>query len=104
MHAEVPFAGNLKGRLPDLVGKGGGNEGLRWFFLEWFWSDDHVALVPTLANDEGFEQRFLLRVVERPGSLLVKVDAVASPYRTPAVAAAVRAAAQILSAPLSTKP
>ena len=61
-----------------------------------------MALVPVLANDEGFEQRFLLRIVPRPSTLLIKVDPVGSPYRTPAVAATLRAAARILAGPDAT--
>jgi len=99
MHVEVPFREDLKARLPRLVGQGGGEEGTRWFFFEGFWGDDGVALVPVLANDEGFEQRFLLRIVPRPSTLLIKVDPVGSPYRTPAVAATLRAAARILAGP-----
>ena len=99
MHVEIPFRDNLKNRLPHLVGGEGKEEGVWWRFLEGFWGDDGVALVPVLANDEGFEQRFLLRLVPRPATLLVKVDPVGSPYRTPAVAATLRAAARIIAGP-----
>ncbi len=101
MHVEVPFEGHLKAQLPRLVGREGKGEGTQWFFFDWFLGEENVALVPVLANDEGFEQRFLLRIVPRASTLLVKVDPVGSPYRTPAVAAALRSAAQILTTPES---
>ena len=56
---------------------------------ESFLSDEGIGLLLVITADEGFEQHFYLKLVQKPrGGVTLKVDSVGHPYRTPAMRAA----------------
>lgn len=59
-------------------------------FLDSYISDD-AALIMIVTSDEGFEQKFYVKASRSSrGGARGKIDSVGSPYRTPAVKAALR--------------
>jgi tRNA (guanine-N7-)-methyltransferase len=55
-------------------------------FRDIFFSDDGTALVSVISVDEGFEQRYYVKViVSEGGAARGKLDSIGSPYRTPGV-------------------
>lgn len=90
MEAEVKCAKSVRVLLAELKGmEGGGMGGVgHWVFRECFISEDRVGLISVITADEGFEQHFYLKLIKRRGGIIVKVDSVGHPYRTPAMRAA----------------
>ena len=75
-------------QLKGAEGPGVGGCG-HWVMRESFLSDDGVGLMLVITADEGFEQHFYLKLVQKPrGGVTLKVDSVGHPYRTPAMRAA----------------
>ena len=88
--------------LAFLSGASGSQEDARWVFKKYYAGDIGQArldiqnktgsktfLVETVSADGEFEQRYYLKVVERGGNTLVKLDETAKVYLTPAVRFAV---------------
>ena len=67
-----------------------------WAFRGGFAAEDGTLLEETICSDSGFEQKFYLKVVERPECTLVKLDGVFLPYLTPSVRFAIEDAARRL--------
>ena len=77
-------------KIKGAEGKGTNGEGY-WTYRDVFLSDERVALGLLITADEGFEQHFYIKFVEKSsGGITVKVDSVGHPYRTPAMRAALK--------------
>lgn len=80
----------LAAKLKGAEGKGTDGEGY-WTYRDVFLSVERVALGLVITADEGFEQHFYIKLVEKSsGGITVKVDSVGHPYRTPAMRAALK--------------
>lgn len=66
----------------------GGTES-HWAFRGSFAAPDGTLLEETITTDDGFEQKFYLKIVNRAECTLVKLDGVHLPYLTPAVRSAI---------------
>lgn len=74
-----------------LAGKCGEKESESCWTYRGVYSDpEGILLVETISVDDGFEQKFYLKVVVRDGSTLVKLDGVHLPYLTPSVRCAIQ--------------
>lgn len=93
---EKVFLEALTGPSMDVSG---GVEGTHWTLGKIYHNGDDVWIVQTITSDEGYEQKFYLKVVKRGRGVLVRIDEASSPYLTPAVRGAVEAAAAALSRP-----
>ena len=76
----------------------------RWTFSSYYTADsgdehnnNKKFLVETIASDDEFEQRCYLKVVERDGDTLVKLDGTAKVFLTPAIRFAVEDLARRLA-------
>lgn len=97
--------------MPILTRASGAREEARWAFKGCYVACDHAEgaedckndkknkyfLVETVVSDDEFEQRCYLRVVERDGSTIVKLDGTAKVFLTPAVRFAVEDLARRLA-------
>ncbi len=70
-----------------------GEEGAHWTLGRVYANGDGVWLIQAISSDDGYEQKFYLRVVSRDEGVLVKVDGFSCPFLTPAVRSAVEALA-----------
>jgi tRNA (guanine-N7-)-methyltransferase len=60
-------------------------------FRDVFFSDGETALVSVISVDEGFDQRYYVKVsITKTGEMRGKLDAIGSPYKTPGVRASLR--------------
>ena len=71
-------------------------ENSHWAFRGGFAAEDGTLLEETICADTGYEQKFYLKIVERPECTLVKLDGVFLPYLTPSVRFAIEDAARRL--------
>lgn len=89
--------------LATLFDASGVNGDAHWVFKKHFRDVAPEApqnwLVETVATDDEFEQRFYLKVTERGGNTLIKLDGTARVYLTPAVRCAVEDLGRRLAAP-----
>lgn len=77
----------------ERLGISEGEDGAHWT-LERIYSDSRDSwLIQAVTSDDGYEQKFYVRVVLRENGALVKVDGICSPYLTPAVRKALEAVA-----------
>jgi len=72
-------------RLNCLFGLTGGDERFRWTFKDLFFGSEGVCLLQAITVDDGFEQKFYIRIVPGEDEVLIKLDDASSVYRTPAV-------------------
>ena len=73
--------------------------GSRWVFKCHYAADGNKKfLVETISTDDEFEQRYYLKVSERDGETLVKLDGTAKIFLTPAVRLAAEDLARRLAA------
>jgi tRNA (guanine-N7-)-methyltransferase len=80
--------------LAFLFEASGSRQDARWVFKKYYAAGtgrerSKTFLVETVSTDGEFEQRYYLKVVERDGNTLVKLDETAKVYLTPAVRFAV---------------
>ena len=81
--------------LAFLFPASGASGDARWAFKGYYHysaadvRDNKKYLVETVASDDEFEQRFYLKVVERDGAAMIKLDGTAKVFLTPAVRFAV---------------
>jgi tRNA (guanine-N7-)-methyltransferase len=98
MHVKTgkPLPENGLAFLPPVSGAKGD---ARWAFSGWYAAGGYPKkfLVETVASDDEFEQRCYLKVVERDGDTLIKLDGSAKVFLTPAVRFAVEDLARRLS-------
>jgi tRNA (guanine-N7-)-methyltransferase len=87
-------SGDFRERVAGLRGETVDGAGYKAIFLEAYWNGENDALVKVISIDEGFEQHYYLRIALRDGRLRVTPDSVGHPYKTPAVRASIRHAAQ----------
>lgn len=89
--------------LAGLFDASGVNGDAHWVFKKHYRDVAPEApqswLVETVATDDEFEQRFYLKVSERGGNTLIKLDGTSRVYLTPAVRCAVEDLARRLSEP-----
>lgn len=98
MHVAVDLSKVSLSPLGDRsLNVSGGIDGAHWTLGRVFFNGDDAWLVQTITSDDGYEQKFYLRVVRRDNGILVRIDEASSPYLTPAVRGAVEAAAARLS-------
>ena len=98
MHVAVDLSKVTLSPLEDRsLNVSGGRDGVHWTLGRVFFNGDDAWLVQTITADDGYEQKFYLRVVKRENGILVRIDEASSPYLTPAVRGAVEAAAARLS-------
>lgn len=90
MEEDIKNAKSVRALLAELKGTegpGAGGKG-HWVFRECFISGEGTGLVSVITADEGFEQHFYLKLIEKRDGVTVKVDSAGHPYRTPAMRAA----------------
>ena len=92
--------------LAFLSRTSGARDGTRWTFKSYYTAGYNTTgdytpckkfLVETIASDDEFEQRCYLKVVERDGDTMVKLDGTAKVFLTPAVRFALEDLARRLS-------
>ncbi|MDR1510729.1 MAG: tRNA (guanosine(46)-N7)-methyltransferase TrmB [Synergistaceae bacterium] len=88
---------NLRERTFALKGDVVDGKEYKVVFLDVFEDDGKEALVRTISVDEGFEQRYYLKIAQKGDKLLVKTDSVGCPYKTPGVRASLKYAARKLA-------
>ena len=77
----------LSRAVKDATGSAQGRHGedAHWAFRGTFAAPDGTLLEETICTDAGYEQKFYIKVVNRPECTLVKLDGVFLPFLTPAV-------------------
>lgn len=77
----------LNARVTGTCGAAKGKHGTdcHWAYRGAFASADGILLEETICTDDGFEQKFYLKIIEREECTLVKLDGVFLPYLTPSV-------------------
>lgn len=73
------------GAMVQKVGGQKGGEGDAVWAFRSLYCHNNVALVETVTSDDGYEQKFYLKIVHRDDGLLVKFDNVHHPFLTDAV-------------------
>ncbi|QVL37306.1 tRNA (guanosine(46)-N7)-methyltransferase TrmB [Aminirod propionatiphilus] len=96
MHIVLPGARLDAERLRAASSLEGGTDDARWVVCNSYSGVDGSGLVQVVTCDEGFEQRFYIRLVPREDDCLVKVDDASYPFNTPAVQAAIGGLAALL--------
>ncbi len=88
---DLDMHARFRGSLPLLAlwkgfdGQGGTlSEGL-WVYRNAFQSEDGIILLETIAIDQGFEQKYRLRIFSEDDRGIVKIDPYSFPFITPAV-------------------
>ena len=88
---DLDMHARFRGPLPALAlwkgfdGQGGTlSEGL-WVYRNAFQSEDGIILLETIAIDQGFEQKYRLRIFSEDDRGIVKIDPYSFPFITPAV-------------------
>jgi tRNA (guanine-N7-)-methyltransferase len=99
INARVSPGDDFRGRVSELRGDSVDGAGYKAIFREAYWNGENDALVKVISIDEGFEQHYYLRIVRHDGKLRVTPDSVGHPYKTPAVKASIRHAAQKTTRP-----
>ena len=101
MHVRITPAVPVDLALLDRVmtGKTGSAQGRHgedshWAYRGGFCAPDGTLLEETICSDSGYEQKFYLKIVQRPECTLVKLDGVHIPYLTPSVRFAIEDAAR----------
>ncbi len=96
MHVVLPGVTLPDERLQGVAALEGGDGTARWVVCNSYRGTDGSGLAQVISCDDGFEQRFYLRLIPRDGNCLVKVDDASYPFNTPAVQAALRGVAEAL--------
>ena len=96
MHIVLPGARLDAESLREASHLEGGTDDARWVVCNSYSGVDGSGLVQVVTCDEGFEQRFYIRLVPREGDCLIKVDDASYPFNTPAVQAAIGSLAALL--------
>jgi tRNA (guanine-N7-)-methyltransferase len=88
----VPLLGEEEtgSRLRALLQRTGRRGSATWVFKDLFRGEGGIFLIRTIVADEGFEQRFFVKVAPGRAGMLVQVDGVGGPFRTPSVRLALR--------------
>jgi tRNA (guanine-N7-)-methyltransferase len=82
------------GKLGFMTNKTGGDDRFKWTFKDAFFGDDETGLLQVITADDGFQQKFYVRVIPRENSVLIKLDDASTVYRTPAVKESFKALAE----------
>ena len=91
-----PLSKMPEGGLAFLTGASGAVGDARWAFKGHYAAGKRY-LVETVMSDDDFEQRCYLKVVERDGDTMIKLDGTAKVFLTPAVRFAVEDLARRLT-------
>jgi tRNA (guanine-N7-)-methyltransferase len=81
----------FRGQLPCLAewkkfnGQGGTLQDGFWVYRDAYRSEDGMILLETIATDQGFEQKYRLRIFSEEGRGIVKIDPYSFPFITPSV-------------------
>lgn len=98
--AEMHLKANLQGitleSLRVLYNHEGGEKGNHWVFKESFSSGEDLFLIEVIASDEGFEQKFFIRIASSGEEVIFKLAETGSPFRTPAVKGALHHIVELL--------
>ena len=95
----------FRGPLPVLAlwkgfdGQGGTLSDGLWVYRNAFQSEDGIILLETIAIDQGFEQKYRLRIFSEEDRGIVKIDPYSFPFITPAVRKSVEDLASRLDVP-----
>lgn len=87
-------------RMRSLCGQELSGPGWHAVFGEIFVSADRAALMRTITSDEGFEQRFFIKLLDTAHGPIVKTESTGRPFNTIGVRAALRHAADASGASL----
>jgi tRNA (guanine-N7-)-methyltransferase len=98
MHIVLPGVTLPDEMIQHIASLEGGDAGARWVICQSYRGMDGSGLAQVITCDDGFEQRFYLRLVPRQESCLIKVDDASYPFNTPAVQAALKGVARALEA------
>lgn len=93
INKEMPKGWRM-GKLGFMTNKAGGDDRFKWAFKDAFFGDDGTGLLQVITADDGFQQKFYVRVIPRENSVLIKLDDASTVYRTPAVKGAFKALAE----------
>ncbi len=92
---EGDLPGDYKAIWQLFEGISGGNGTAGWTLKEIFQGAQGEILLLIISYDEGYQQRFYLRLVPRENEILLKFDPASTPCRTPSVLQAFEGVARI---------
>ena len=102
---DLDMHARFRGPLPVLAlwkgfdGQGGTLSDGLWVYRNAFQSEDGIILLETIAIDQGFEQKYRLRIFSEEDRGIVKIDPYSFPFITPAVRKSVEDLASRLDVP-----
>ena len=102
---DLDMHARFRGPLPVLAlwkgfdGQGGTLSDGLWVYRNAFQSEDGIVLLETIAIDQGFEQKYRLRIFSEEDRGIVKIDPYSFPFITPAVRKSVEDLASRLDVP-----
>ncbi len=102
---DLDMHARFRGPLPVLTlwkgfdGQGGTLSDGLWVYRNAFQSEDGIVLLETIAIDQGFEQKYRLRIFSEEDRGIVKIDPYSFPFITPAVRKSVEDLASRLDVP-----
>lgn len=96
MHIVLPGVGLEEATLREAADLEGGWADAHWVICNSYRGTDGSGLVQVVTSDDGFEQRFYIRLIVREADCLIKVDDASYPFNTPAVQAALAGLADLL--------
>ena len=94
MEENFEISGNVEEVMKSLLGaEGAGTDGTgHYVFRDYYTSPNGVGIMLVITSDEGFEQHFYMKFLPRENGVIMKLDPIGHPYRTPAVKAAIKRA------------
>lgn len=90
MHLKANIKGLSIEELNGVFDHEGGNGSTHWVFKQSFSGGDRIFLMEVISADEGFEQKFFIRIAESENGTIFKLAETGSPFRTPAVKGALQ--------------
>ena len=105
LEEDLDMHARFRGPLPVLAlwkgfdGQGGTLSDGLWVYRNAFQSEDGIVLLETIAIDQGFEQKYRLRIFSEEDRGIVKIDPYSFPFITPAVRKSVEDLASRLDVP-----
>ncbi len=85
MHLKAKIKELNLAKLRNLFNHEGGHKDSHWVFKDSFSNEQGVYLIEIIVSDQGFEQKFFIRIAESGEGVIFKLAETGSPFRTPAV-------------------
>lgn len=85
VHIKIDAGKITLARLRTFLDAQGSNGGAHWVYKESFANGDGVFIMEVISSDEGFEQKFFIRISQSERGTVLKLAEPGTPFRTPAV-------------------